>query len=278
MNFPNAVLPYISPLPLSYAEHLLYLLKQKYPEENEQALLALLLQRVQEKRDSVFRYIHPFALNREKRRVPSFVKLSTEWLKRALYEHTPEQIPEAERRVPHSTYTYWVKSGYIHHERFGRPDPHSAAAVLILRMLVDVPGWRLFPPSIQEQEKDRYCLVQLSPKATPTLCRLSELGHLPPSALVWSPWAGEAAWSEGWELIGRGQYYLGSIRFARVKWVDDLAWWDITLKDLQAWDARGASCYLHHPGNEEAQVQALARCILHRLSVSRLGDFSMKKG
>ncbi|PZW25345.1 hypothetical protein EI42_04397 [Thermosporothrix hazakensis] len=262
MDFPKYLLPTIAPLPKAFAVHILAFMCKKYERKSEKDILHFFLKSLQEKRSIVYRFAHPFVLNRNKN-VPVFVKLSTEWLKKALYENAPEALSEHERRVPASTYSYWVRSGYILHDGFGRPNPHSAAAVLMMRMLIDEP-WRLFPEAVPEHE--RFCWVQLTPKSAPFVCQITMLEHLPPSALAWSPWAGEASWEGSWERIGD----FGSIRFAGSRCVDGRLWWTLQEADLWSWDPDIRSHVPAFPGDEAELFQAAARFSLHRLAKHRL--------
>jgi len=250
---PESLYAEIAPVPVPFAEHHLRRVRKAYPQEPLATVLELFLAEVRSTRETAFEVMDDFVRNRNAP-VPPDLRLSTEWLTRTLAAYDPAQT------MPKATYKNWQRRGIIRMEAHGKPQPSSAAATLMMRMM-NRQKEHLFPEVFRTTEPDYWCNVIETPSHRPEVIPVNALHLLPPSALVWTPWAG-AAWEDCWHIIGEHETNQAAIRFAGTKLVKGELWWDVDVPDLEAWDRLCASLYIAVPGHHERQVQDLATIVL----------------
>ena len=255
-KLPKSLYAEIAPLPPAMADHLLLRLERKI-HFSEDTLIEMLIKEVREKRETAFFYMNPF--------ITSGV-FTTARLLDTLSIYSPTHKP-----LPRPTLSFWSRRGLVRFEAQGRPEPQSAAALLIARLIDD--GERNFlPDTIIEEEGSWWCTAQTSPHALPHTLPVSRLDELPPASLLWTPWSG-AAWSTDWVMIhdvhsnDRGAIRWSSIRKSRGEQE-----WNITLEALLHWDATLAT--VASPTLSEI-TQLLATLALYRLGASRKNVLSV---
>jgi hypothetical protein len=251
----------IAPLPVSFAEYQIQRFGKQFPQYSPEQILALFLNEMSEKRETAFEVMDDFARNRFEPVSPE-LRLSTNWLTAALAAYDPLGT------MPESTFKNWQKRGIIRMESHGKPEPANAAAVLTMRML-DRRKENIFPDTLASGEPGYWCAVVEAPSRPPEVIPVEQIPLLPPSSIVWTPWAG-AAWQERWHLIGENEANLGAIRFAGTKLVRGNLWWAVDLADLAAWDEQAASLYVQAVGNHERLVEDIATLVLDRLFFGKI--------
>jgi len=167
--------------------------------------------------------MHPFVANDH---------LTTSWLLKALTTHTPGKTP-----VQSSTLNLWHERGLFSYTERGYPEPDSAAAMLIARM-VDRRERNWLPTIMTQREPRWWCWRQDRPDAPVVACPIPLPDDLPPSALLWTPWLG-ACWHIPWLQIG----LLGAARFAGTQGpMSGEEWrWNLSLEDFHRWDPEMAA-------------------------------------
>ena len=254
---PESLFAEVAPLPVGMADHLLLRLERK-THASGSTLLDLLLKEIQEKRETAFFYMDPFVQAKT---------LSTAWLLETLSLHSPSR-----KRVPRPTLSYWASRRHLlRFEGQGKPEPSSAAALFIARMIDD--GERNFlPEMIAEDESHWWCTAQVSPRDLPIQVAVTQMNELPPTSLVWTPWSG-AVWYPNWVKIRDAHGNdRGAIRWAggRISG-NHRSIWDVSLESIVEWDTTLAP--LAYPMTSEV-VQLLATLALHHLGVSRTSPSS----
>ena len=251
---PKELCPRLAPLPFPMAEHLLLRFERRNPHTPIEELWKMLEDAVWQKRKDAFFYMASF--------VPK--KISTSWLIDTLSVYTPDQ-----RRLPASTLSFWARRGMLRKADHGHPEPESAAALLIARMIDE--GERNFLPDFMEQDEAPYwCFAQADPLSEPFPHPVSLLAELAPATLVWTPWAG-AAWSPPWILVGED---MGAIRWSGTVKEQGQTCWDITLNDLERWTPHLTEASVLPPHDDEGfqrQVrQTIATLALQHLARARI--------
>lgn len=249
-KLPKSLYAEVAPLPPATADHLLLRLERKM-HTSEEMLIKMVLKEVREKRETAFFYMNPFVLSGT---------FTTARLLDTLSIYSPTN-----KRLPRPTLSYWSRRGLVHFEAQGKPDPHSAAALLIARLIDD--GERNFLPEIiAEEERSWWCFAQESPQKLPISLPVSHLDELPSASLVWTPWSG-AAWSADWILIRDSHGNdRGAIRWSGLHTNGTHREWNISLETLLEWDTSLA--HAASPALPEV-IQLLATLTLHRLGASR---------
>jgi hypothetical protein len=251
-----------APLPDPFVAHLCELLALPLP---------VLAQQVRVYRSAVATYMEPIVLaeqaNRRGRQAvrSQAPNIDTGWLLASLAHSSPTR-----RRIPLPTLSDWHKRGLLRYRSWGYPDVHSAAALLLMRMLCpQARGW--LPSTMAEEEPQWWCWRQDGPEHPVLPCPYPLPPDLPDAALLWTHWRG-AAWDEDWVPIGN----RGAIRWATLKpgarqcWklsLEQLALWDATVKALHlplSWSSYGGK------ETEEQFVHVLATTALYRLAQGRL--------
>lgn len=105
----------------------------------------------------------------------------------------------------------WRGRGILEPRRHGFLEAQRAAAVLLARSLVPTATRNWLPDEIAPREPIWWCWRQDGPTSPITICPVPLPPDLPPSALLWVPWAG-AAWLPNWSPIATGALYGGRIR------------------------------------------------------------------
>ncbi len=219
-----------------------------------------LIERVKKKRDSVYALMTPAVENRS---------VSTDWVMTQLAELSPRN-----HRVSHETMSRWRDQGLLSYDGHNRPNYDSAAALMILRILDQkrIKGWTP-TQKITEQEPRWWCWRQDSPTSPilPTPVPLPE--DIPPTALLWTTWAG-AAWEPEWFSTGElgvarwgwlsvGE--LGAARWAGTHLEKNRHLWSITEAELLQWDPQVTPL-----GKTVMDAAPLAQHTLATLSLLRL--------
>jgi hypothetical protein len=263
-------MPWLAPLPIPMAEHLLKqrrrLLKKtvrtSLPEELEKGALSLLEQNVQEKRQAVYVLMDPLVQTEKVLREPS---LSTTWIMHVLRAHTPEN-----RLVPSQTLSLWRERNLLRYRERGHPDLDNTAALLLARMVDErIRNW--LPTTIAEDEPDWWCWRQETPEMPPVPCPVPLPGHLSASTLLWTPWIG-ASWDPHWLKIGN----VGAMRWAGTVGEKQHVRWTMSQQDLQVWDAEAAALHIDSPACAEEMLHTLATLALFRLARTRLDSFAQE--
>lgn len=223
----EAAIPRLAPLPVPMAQHLAahrttghrspvaLTLDDELDQatRNSHTTWLQLEQAVQEKRAQVYTLLSG---------VVDTAEFSTVWVREALrrYNH-PVTIPTISR---------WREHGLLRNLDWNRPAADSVGALLIARLIDSRErGW--LPPEISSEEPFWWCWRQDALDATPVPCPIPLPADLPPSSLLWTPWAG-AAWDPAWLNVGT----IGAIRWAGTTVRYGKLLWSISEEDLQAWD------------------------------------------
>lgn len=219
-ELPQSLYHLFAPLPVPMSEHLLLRLARRNPGSIVK-LWDILIAEMEEKRREAYFYMNSYveldALEHK--------HLSTSWLLEALSIYAPER-----KRLPASTLSYWARRGILRYVSEGKPDPSSAAALLIARMID--PGERNFLPAKIEVEKEPlwWCRAEtIDHRGFP--CPVPLPTNLEASTLLWTNWPG-AAWDPLWMRIGDD---LGAIRWAGATVQKGDIQWTITLDELEVW-------------------------------------------
>jgi hypothetical protein len=257
-DLPEADYAAVAPLPIPLANHLYrYFLRKSGLSVSETRFL--FLQKLAEVRTYVYLHLDDSVCNLGMD-VPYNRKFSTELLRRFLAPYTPSK-----REIPPSTYNTWLQRGLIRHSAKGQPIPDSGAALAIARMLVG--GTKVFPDSLSPDEPPWWCYVQQSPSSPIRQMPITSLSQLPPSTILWTPWAG-ASWDPAWLLLSSA---CGAIRFAGARTVHGHAFYEVTLDDLLNWKPEFAVLSVSGPFAEDA-LQALACLTLIYLVQERMSQ------
>lgn len=251
MNTPPTWAAAIAPVPVSFFEHTLQRRKEKAPEIAIEELSNQLIRDIERKRHDTFVVMDSWVKTE---------KLTVAWLKETLAQH--------HRPVAKSTFTYWQTLGLLQMERQGRPEPLSSQALLIIRM-IDAGQRNTFPTEGLPEEESWWCYAQHDSSSDIFQHPANKLNELPETTLCWTPTT-SAWWLDGWTLIGKGEGYLGCVRFAGIKVVQGEITYDLSLQELTLWDEKIAALYQDFPGDEQGQLQALIITALHRLARNRL--------
>ena len=254
--------PVFAPLPVPFVMHL---------RQQVFATMPLLEQYVRLYRTSVYTYMEPFVMSEQKqrqthasiRRAP--MTIDTGWLISSLALN-----PVSKRPIPLPTLSDWHKRGLLRYRSWGFPDFHSAAALLLMRMLNPRPrGW--LPSNMSVQEPDWWCWRQDAPEQPTLPCPYPLPPEVPDSALLWTPWSG-AAWDDDWVQLGN----KGAIRWKGVKQRSEKCW-ALSHEDLARWDPAVLSLYqplilLGYGGSRvnEQFMHVVATAALYRLAQGRL--------
>ena len=256
-------MPRFAPLPIPTVLHLL---KQQHkhlkkmggassPEELDHMAWVLLEKKVREKRESIYAYLDPLVRSSQ---VGSKTELSTTWIRRVLTAYTP-----GKKNVPVQTLSLWRERNLLRYREWGRPDPDSAAALLLARMVDErIRNWL---PTTLEDEAYWWCWRQDTPESSPVPCPVPLPNDLPPTTLLWTPWRG-AAWDPHWMKVGNN---LGAIRWARAVIENQHLRWVITEQDLQCWDPEVAALNIMFPECAQDILQTVATLALYRLAQAR---------
>ncbi|GHO48704.1 hypothetical protein [Ktedonospora formicarum] len=260
---PPALYAEIAPLPVPFAHYALTRLQKQLPHASDTQLQMRFLTALREARETAFEVLDDFVRNRHEPIAPE-LRLSTEWLLKELAAYDPQ------RTMPDSTFKNWQKRGLIRMEAWGKPQPSNAAAVLMIRML-DRQKEHIFPFTLAASEPDYWCYVKEYPTSSLDVLPISHVHLLPPSAVIWTPWAG-ACWGEQerWHLMGENEASLGAIRFAGTKMIRGERWWAVNWPTLTTWEPAIASWYQSFPGHHDRQVETLASLVLERLFLERV--------
>lgn len=251
----------VAPLPIPLAEHLFGYWLDKHTDDELDAQSQCLAE-IAEKRQHVYLYMDSFVRNLEKAS-PHHLRFSTQWIRGVMGRYTPNK-----QEVPAKTFNHWVSSGFIRNTKKGQPTPESAAALILLRMLIE--GKKLLPHSMSRDEPAWWCYAQADPQSAPYLVPIPDIQHLPPQTLLWTPWPG-AAWDPGWYLISdsvTGSYY-GAIRFAGIQSVRGQLFYTISMDQVMNWEPTAAKMYRSGPFVSD-EKQALIRLVLVHLAGERL--------
>ena len=261
-TLPKELYAAVAPLPVPLAEHLFsyWLDKHAY---NELDVQSQCLAEIAEKRQHVYLYMDSFVRNREKASSPRHLRFSTLWIRMTMGRYTPNK-----QEIPAKTFNHWIGAGFIRNTKKGQPTPESAAALLLLRMLIE--GKKLLPHSMSRDEPAWWCYAQADPHSAPYQIPLSDIGHLLPQTLLWTPWPG-AAWDPAWYLVSdpaQGAYY-GAIRFAGIQSIRGQLSYTLSLDQVMDWEPAAANIY--RSGSFMAdEKQALIRLVLVHLAGERL--------
>jgi hypothetical protein len=267
----QSLYPLYAPLPVPMVEHLLIRLMRAKRASSPSMAWDVLRNEVQEKREMAFFSMDPFvqprSLQRE-RHIPREGAYSTAWLLQTLTNHTPDKVP-----ILQDTLSKWHKRGLVRYREHGVPDYDSAAALFLVRMIDR--GERNFLPSrIKDEEPYWWCWRQDTPTAPVIPCPVPLPPSLPPSALLWTDWAG-ASWSAPWVKIGASR---GAIRWAGVMKIrQEQERWALTTADLTRWDQEAAALLNGLPLLDEAnqkieeleRMHDVATSVLRRLAAQR---------
>ena len=265
----NAVPPPVfAPLPLPFVSHVC---EQVCPD------LPIVAQQVSMYRTSVYTYMDPFVLTEQThhgtdtsvRREPTTI--DTGWLLASLALNSPNR-----RRIPMPTFSDWYKRGLLRYRAWGFPDFHSAAALLLMRMVDRQPrGW--LPSTMSAQEPQWWCWRQDAPEQPILPCPYPLPPEIPDSALLWTCWSG-AAWDGDWVQMGQ----KGAIRWKGIR-QHPRRCWAISREQLAVWDS--SVTWFHRPlplsgyGSTDAEeqfVHVLATAVLYRLAQGRLLEAAEK--
>jgi hypothetical protein len=259
----------IAPLPVPFAEYQLRLMQKLYPHESSERIWEKFLYEVRQYSETAFRVLDDVVHNRLLN-VPSDLRLSTEWMLKTLAVYDPAKT------MPPATFKHWQRRGIIRMESHGKPVPASAAAVLIMRMMNNKQKENIFPDKLLPHEPNYWCNVMESLSSCPKIIPVNLIDQLPPFAIVWTPWAG-AAWEGRWHIIGEHERNLAAIRFAGLRMIKGVHWWDVDLADIERWDKKVASLYIHLEGHTECQVQDLANVVLNRIFSTKVPVWNTQK-
>jgi hypothetical protein len=181
---------------------------------------------------------------------------STQWVQQTLADY--------HRAVTPPTISRWRDHGLLRYDEWNRPNADSVASLFIVS-LIDSRERRRMPSTMPKSEPFWWCWRQDSPHSPTVPCPIPLPDDLPPSSLLWTPWAG-AAWHPSWLNVGQ----RGAIRWAGTRVQFGKPLWNITEDDLRRWD----------PGVDEFPLGVLemapeilhtkANLVLLRLAQSRL--------
>lgn len=255
-SFPPNVYAEMAPLPAPLADHLFRYWQRHH---RTQDVLYQLVKEVREKQRYAYVFLDSYVRNREKSS-PRELRLSTELVRTTLGLYTPQKRP-----IPPKTFTYWIDSGYIRMKSKGYPEPDSAAALVVLRLLMETKS--LLPSEPMNPEETWWCYAQSGPDEAIQAVPLSAVEDLPPYTLLWTGWAG-AAWSEShtWMPIGDG---FGAIRFTKPA-ITRPRQHSYELTALLRWKPDLEAQYQPQPGCELDMVNALEHLALVHLACNRV--------
>jgi hypothetical protein len=258
LDLPETAYAAVAPLPIPLANHLYrYFLRKSRASESD--VWFLFLQKLIKVRKDVYLHLDDAVCNIGTD-IPHNRKFTTEFLRRFLAPYTPSK-----REIPSKTYNTWLEMGLVRHSSKGQPIPDSGAALAIVRMLID--ETKVFPRSLSSDEPLWWCYVQESPSSPVKQMPITCLSQLPPSAILWTPWAG-ASWDPTWLLLGKG---LGAIRFAEACTEQRCTVYKVTLDNLLGWKPEFADLFVPGPFAKDI-LQALARLTLIHLAQERMSQ------
>ncbi|MBO0794414.1 MAG: hypothetical protein J2P36_26160 [Ktedonobacteraceae bacterium] len=251
-HFPEHRYADCAPLPGPFTEHLFQwmLRKGQRPLEN---IIPYLLREVAESRRYLYIYMDSYVRNRNKP-VPREYQFTSEWVRETMAMYRPDHEPPDTR-----TFTRWIKDHILATERKGRPAPDSAAALILLRMMITDEHLMIGRMAPSETW---HCFAQIEPGQNSITLPISGIPTLPPSALVWTGWPG-AAWN-GWQLVGKDE---GAMAFAgQISPCKHHP----TLQDLLRWRPGLANQYDRKNGRVDDQIHALTQLALVQLAAERI--------
>lgn len=273
----------VAPLPCAMADHLFRSFRKRNNVYNAEALFVAL---VREKRRALFTVLDAYARTGKITR-----KFVLDELR--VYNHMVSESEEGEpgedeeivgprssgplgdsrehytHDMSEGAFTDWVNRGLIEMDSYAKPKPLSAQSI-ILASMID-PRQRGFLPKVVTPGDTWQCYIQRHPDAEVEAWPVGQINELPASALCWTPMRA-AYWEPEWRLIGDTDHFLGCMRFAGVTKDRGQIVYDVSIEDIQRWDAHVAALYLPLPDNTLAPIQHLCLVLFDRLVHSRLGE------
>jgi len=254
-DLPRAALPLFAPLSPPMVSHLLVhqgrvLSQERKQHPGKDALYRelsidqpwqVLDLHMRQARSIAFTYMSAFVSRMRSNQPHVF---TTRWFLRTLAWHMP-----GKQHVPERTLYAWHRRGLFRFTERGLPDPETAAALFIARLvdtLIDEAHPRIrnwLPSSISTRDAAWWCFTQEEPEAEVVPWPVDRLEMLPPATLCWTPWAG-ASWYpfitqpggvSSWIPITDTIDIVGAIRFAGQKSIRGRLIWQVGEKDLRRW-------------------------------------------
>lgn len=247
---------FVAPLPIPLANHLYHNWLKKLNVSFQEAQ-SRLIKEIDEHRRYLYLYMDSFVRNR-RTPAPRQLRFSSEWLRQTLGMYSPDKRP-----LPESTLTHWIKAGFLRMEAKGKPEPDSAAALCLMRMLTE--EVRMMFDGMDPSET-WWCFAQDGPENEIYSLSSASIPRLPARTLLWTPWVG-ASWSENWLSIGD----VGAIRFVGApSSMKTQLWYNRLLENISYWKPELLSFYDPAPGCENDEIQALANLALVHLARTRM--------
>jgi hypothetical protein len=268
MTIPFDMYPLFAPLPGPFIEHLVHSMLQRnetfsLPEAIDRALLEL-----REKRWVSYQFMNPFVRMYLKGGIKGSIEsFSTAWFLNNLSINSP-----GKKKVPQANLTWWQKQGLLRYREHGIPEPDSAAAFYINRLILIEKRKGFLPSQMTDSEPDWWCWKQCHPQSVPEPCPVPLPPDLEKGTLLWTQWAG-ASWNKSWLLCGRDS---GAIRFAGVTRspMDGNVRWHVSAEDLAGWEPKVVSLLDDLPEEKSIErqewIHSLATHVLQRLAEVRL--------
>ncbi|GEM_PF-2665040 len=260
-SFPSHLYADVAPLSAPLANHL-YRYWQRHKSRETDTLYEM-IKEVREKQRHVYFYLDSYVRNNE-RPAPRELRFTTELVRKTMGLYTPDKQP-----IPPKTFSHWLAAGFLRMRSKGYPEPDSAAALVLLRMLMETKA--LLPESMDPAET-WWCYAQAGPADGVACVPLSAVSSLPSYTLLWTGWAG-AAWDQQqhWLPIGDG---FGAICLTKPK-RPPIKPFASELRALLRWKPEFEALYQPNPGCERDEVQALEHLALVQLARSRIMPPSM---
>lgn len=271
--------PLFAPLSLTFFHHLQRFAASRpdlLSQQNKPLSTLDLLSLIKARQSETFFYVNPFATTEQ---VLHRVKVTTGWLQSSypLFDLYPARSATssprpARKKLPLQTISRWRQKNLLRFNARGEPDPNSVCDLFILRACIKGKTRQLnWLPEKKDEQEPWFWIYALQPgEKAPQIIPWPLPKGLPPHTLLWSPWPG-CAWLPGWLSLGNG-----AISWTRTRILHQQTLWDISLKDLLAWDKHIGSYMADYPQEiteSEAGEQllmknrhALAEVLLYNLA------------
>ena len=199
--------------------------------------------------------------------------ISPNWLRETLSNLMPTTSREKIRRkkdiITSQTLSMWSEKHILRHRAWGQFEAQTVAGVITARLLDETRERSWLPSVVDANEPYWWCYSQAMPVngvSCPIVpCPIPLPENIPPSTLLWTPWAG-ASWDPGWLQIG----YLGAVRWAGTTFANGRIQWNMSEADLKKWDPEILSLDMGFLRHNKETLDAIAHLTLLRLAATRL--------